>query len=133
MELMKFVGRVAPLLFVVTACVSNEPVGQPTPLDGEWLGSYHSRNVDGPVGQECSDGYGGLVIMNGVVSGEASNPYGASYQVSGRVFDDLFLQAEFIYQQQPQGHLTGRLVGDRLEGSFDGINNCEGNWVAIRK
>jgi len=120
------------LLAGLAACVATGPTGQPSALDGKWLGSYVS-NTPGPLTNPCNDGYGGIVIRNGIVSGEASNPTGPSYQISGKVLEGTRIQASFVYQGRKLGALYGALTGDHLEGNFTGIGNCMGTWTAIRQ
>ncbi|KEO51621.1 hypothetical protein [Thioclava pacifica] len=122
-------------LLALVACVPEPPRGggHPSKLDGAWLGTYTPFPSIAQMYRACTKGYGGMRIANGRLSGEATNRYGASYSIAGRVVGKDRIEGNFFYRGRKVGSLKGHLEKGRIVGNYDSIGGCKGTWVARRR
>lgn len=119
-------------LIALAACVPEPPDGRPSPLDGHWVGRYTPQTMH-VMDRPCTPGYGGILIQDGRVSGQATNTYGASYRISGHVVGADRIVGNFYFRTRSVGSLKGHLVKGRLVGNYENVDGCRGSWVATRQ
>lgn len=86
------------------------------PYDGEWSGSATSDRA------RCKPGRVTLTVAGRVVTGKATLE-GETPNINGTVWEDGTFGATIGFQ-----HLTGKFIGDELEGSF---KTAECQWKIL--
>lgn len=116
----------------LASCTTTGSDDMPDAFSGRWEGTYRSTTAFGTNGVECTDGRGGFTVADGSLAGSATNTYGQSYALVGRVVAGGRLEGTFELPGAVAGQFQGELSDGRIVGTFVDAEDCRGSWWAVR-